>query len=273
MSYSGAGKRERFDSQAESFDARAGLPAGAGEAVASAVLHLCKSNPDHLLIEIGAGTGEIGQYLAHSVEYVAIDKSAKMLAVFRRKLAATGSFSVKLINADADKPWPVDDGSATAVFASRSAHLLDSAHLLAELLRVCKPGGHFLVGRVVRDKDGLKSRMRRERSRMLAGQGTQAVGGDELVARVLDGLVALGAVRVEPRAVTGWTASGSGKEILEGWRDVEVSGGANRGGADRSAVLMELEKWAARELGDLERVDTWTERYVLEGVKLSTSTG
>src|SRR5947209_5451722 len=73
----GAGsKPERFDAQARSFDARAGLPADAARAVARAVLDLAALGPDDLLVELGAGTGQIGRELAESVRYVGVDRSS-----------------------------------------------------------------------------------------------------------------------------------------------------------------------------------------------------
>ena len=57
----------------------------------------------------------------------------------------------RLVRADANRGWPVEDGSVKAVFASRVVHLLDCDHVRSELERVCVPGGYFLVGHVSRD--------------------------------------------------------------------------------------------------------------------------
>ncbi|HEX5499752.1 MAG TPA: hypothetical protein VFX03_11010, partial [Thermomicrobiales bacterium] len=53
-----------FDEQALLYDARAGLPPAAGAAVARAVLAAADAGPADLVVEIGAGTGEIGADLA-----------------------------------------------------------------------------------------------------------------------------------------------------------------------------------------------------------------
>src|SRR5437763_14663503 len=84
---SAAGEPERFDAQAPGFDRRAGLPADAARAVARAVLEIAAPGPDDLLVELGAGTGEIGQHLIESVRYLGIERSRAMLELLRGKLA------------------------------------------------------------------------------------------------------------------------------------------------------------------------------------------
>ena len=265
----GAGEPERFDAQARGFDMRAGLPAGAARAVARAVLEIAAVGPDDLLVELGAGTGEIGQHLIESVSYVGVDRSGAMLELFREKLVSVDDTRVRLFCMDANRPWPVGDASAAVVFASRVTHLLDAEHLIAELQRVCRSGGHFLVGRVIRDPDGVKSRLRRQRRLMLRQQGVASRDAKEATERAFCELAACGAVRVEPRVVATWTASASVGEILDEWRVVGAMGGKQLTAATRDTVLSEVESWAARELGDLGEVAAWDERYVLEGVRIA----
>lgn len=265
---SAAGEPERFDAQAHGFDMRAGLPAGAARAVAGAVLEIAAVGPDDLLVELGAGTGEIGQHLIGSICYVGIDRSRAMLKRFREKLASADDARVRLARTDANRPWPVGDASAAVVFASRVTHLLDTEHLLAELQRVCRSGGHFLVGRVIRDPDGVKSRLRRQRRLLLRQQGVAPRDAEEATERAFRELVGCGAVRVEPRSVATWTARASVGEILDAWRVVGAMGGKQLSAATRARVLTEVESWAACELGDLGKVAAWDERYVLEGVRM-----
>jgi ubiquinone/menaquinone biosynthesis C-methylase UbiE len=263
-----AGEPERFDAQARAFDTRAGLPDSAARAVARAVLEITAAGPHDLLVELGAGTGEIGQHLIGSIRYVGIDRSGAMLEVFRERLAGVEDPGVRLLRADANLPWPVTDRSAAVVFASRVAHLLDAEHALAELQRVCRPGGHFLLGRVIRDPDGVKSRLRRQRRQLLRRHGVAPRDAAEAAERALRELVERGCAPLEARSVATWTASASVEEILEGWRRVGAMGGRQLSDATRTAVLAEVESWAARELGDPGEVAAWDERYVLEGVRL-----
>ncbi len=81
----------RFDDQAVDFDRRAGLPADACRAVAEAVAETAENLAIDLpgpLLDLGAGTGEIGVQLAHGKRpYLGLDLSVPMLASFRLKLA------------------------------------------------------------------------------------------------------------------------------------------------------------------------------------------
>jgi len=260
---------ERFDAQAAAFDGRAGLPADAGRAVARAVLEISAPGPDGLLVELGAGTGEVGQGLVESIRYVGVDRSGAMLELFRAKLVSADDARVRLSCTDANGQWPVSDGSVDVVFASRVAHLLDAEHLVAELQRVCRPGAYFLTGRVIRDPQGVRSRLRRQRGLLLRQRGVASRDAEEATERAFGELVARGAVRVQARSVIRWTASASPREILDEWGMMGAMGGKQLSAATRAGILTEVQSWAARELGDLGEVATWEERYVLRGVRMA----
>jgi ubiquinone/menaquinone biosynthesis C-methylase UbiE len=232
------------------------------------VLEIAAAGPDDLLVELGAGTGEIGRHLIDSVRYVGIDRSGAMLELFGEKLAGAGDARVRLSRADANRPWPVGEHSAAVVLASRVGHLLDAEQLVAELQRVCRPGGYFLVGRVIRDPRSLKSRLRRQRRLLLRQQGVVPRDAEEATERAFGALVGRGAVRVEARSVTRWTTSASLREILDAWGVVGAMGGKQLGASTRARVSAEVESWAARELGDPGEVAAWEEWYVLEGVRM-----
>jgi SAM-dependent methyltransferase len=260
---------ERFDGQAADFDGRAGLPADAAPAVARAVLEIAAPGPDGLLLELGAGTGQVGQRFVESIRYVGVDRSGAMLELFSAKLVRDEGARVRLLCTDANGRWPVSDGSVDVVFASRVAHLLDAEHLVAELQRVCRPGGYFLTGRVIRDPQGVRSRLRRQRGQLLRQLGIAPRDAEETTEREFGELVARGAVRVQARSVIRWTASASPREILDEWGMMGAMGGKQLSAATRAGVLTDVESWAAHELGDLGEVATWEERYVLEGVRMA----
>jgi SAM-dependent methyltransferase len=260
---------ERFDGQAAGFDGRAGLPADAAPAVARAVLEIAAPGPDGLLLELGAGTGEVGQRFVESIRYVGVDRSGAMLELFSAKLVRADGARVRLLCTDANGRWPVSDGSVDVVFASRAAHLLDAEHLVAELQRVCRPGGYFLTGRVIRDPQGVRSRLRRQRGLLLRQLGIAPRDAEETTEREFGELVARGAVRVQARSVIRWTASASPREILDEWGMMGAMGGKQLSAATRAGVLTDVESWAAHELGDLGEIATWEERYVLEGVRMA----
>jgi ubiquinone/menaquinone biosynthesis C-methylase UbiE len=262
---------ERFDAQARGFDDRAGIPEDAACAVAQAVLDVIDPGRGDVLVELGAGTGEIGRYLAGSVNYLGLDRSGGMLDAFRAKIAApTGG--ARLAWADANRGWPVRDGSVKAVFASRVVHLLDSDHVRSELERVCVSGGYFLVGHVSRDEVSVKHLLREKRESLLRERGLIPRSRRAGTRRLLDRLVALGASSVESRSVVTWPAQASARQVVDAWGDLQSMGGTELEPPARAAILAELMEWAGRELGDPDTVKVWQERYILGGVRLREGT-
>jgi len=263
---------DRFDAQARTFDERAGIPPDAARAVARAVLDLLAPGPDDLLLELGAGTGEIGRHLAGSMNYVGLDRSSAMLDRFLAKLGARQRARASLVKADADRSWPVDDGTVRAVFASRVAHLLEPDHLIAELRRVSEPGGYLLIGHVARDRSSVHRILRDKRELLLRARGFSPRQGRQMGRRVLDGLVASGATHIETRPVATWWAQASVGQVIDGWARLETMGGCQLNADVRSAILAQLTDWATGELGDLTTISISEERYMLGGVRLKEGT-
>jgi SAM-dependent methyltransferase len=264
---------ESFDGQADAYDERAGFDSEVGGAIADAILHIVSAGPRDVVFELGAGTGEIGRHLAASpVRYVGVDLSGPMLRVFRRKLpTAARSSRALLVRADCYRPWPVGDGTLSAVFASRVVHLLDRAHLAAEIARVCRPGGYLLIGQVADDPDGLKSRLRRQR-RTLLGERRDAVvhrpRARQAARWLLDQLLARGATPLAPRTVAQWARTGTAEEFIAGWEALAAIDGGEVPAERRAAIFRELRDWARREFGDLQRAETFTAWYTIAGVRL-----
>jgi SAM-dependent methyltransferase len=266
---------QHFDVQARTFDQRARLGQGVGRVVAAAVIEHGRVGPHDLLLELGAGTGAVGGQLAARHErYLGLDVSRPMLATFAQRLARpiaaerrARSLRPLLVQADCDQHWPVLDGAATVVFASRVVHLLEPRHVAHEAARVCRPGGHLLVGRVVRDPSSPRERLRREKQRRLAERGLEPRRGDAGIRRLLEACMARGAEALAPRVVATWTSRIAAERILLGWAALPGMGGIPIAPAVQTAILDELWAWARRELGDLRRPAPCDERYVLEGVR------
>lgn len=258
-----------FDHQATSFDRRAGLPPAACNAVALELLRIASLSPTDLLLEIGAGTGQIGGVLcATAVRYVGIDLSPNMLSEFAQRCRRDGRVAPIAI-ADANRPWPLRDGSATAIFGSRSLHLIPLQHLFEEASRVAAPGRSYVIqGWIERNPDGLRTRLRREMHACLVRRGyvpNDAVAhGRELV----DAFVRRGARALQPRVAASWTVRRIAREMVEGWREVDGLAGTEVPPAEKEIVLTELAAWAQRMFGSLDAVETNEERYMLAGVQL-----
>ena len=98
------------------------------------------------VLELGCGTGSLQRALARelgSEPVVGLDASPQMLALTRRKLAASGQ-SYRLVRAVAQAlPFPgTSFDSIVATFPSE--YIIDPA-TLAELRRVLRPGGRVVV--------------------------------------------------------------------------------------------------------------------------------
>lgn len=242
----------RFDAQAARFDERVGVGPEAARDVVAALAAIASLSSSDVVLEIGPGTGEIGQYLAARHPYVGLDVSRPMLEVFAARLAGPAL----LVQADAASGWPVRSGGVHLVFASRAAHLIDADHLVRELERVCRPGAYVLVGRVERQPDGLRNRLR-DRRRELLG-----VGGRGRSRALLEGLVGQGATPVERRPVAHWTVETSAADLIAGWRARGTVGGSSIPADVHAAVLDAL---ASEAGGESEQE---IETYTLEGVRL-----
>jgi ubiquinone/menaquinone biosynthesis C-methylase UbiE len=255
----------RFDDQVDIYDDRAGLDPSVGLTVAAAVVEAAGLRPGERVVEIGAGTGAIGLHLSElAAGYTGLDLSRPMLARFRRKSARPPA----LVEADCDQTWPLATAATAAVFASRVVHLLDAAAVVHEVLRVCRPGGRFVVGRVNRDEDGIKEQLRRQRQILLRRAGVAPRDGVEGTRRFVEHCVAAGGISLGRRAVAAWQGTVSPAEVLVGWAPLSRMGSVTVDPHRRAAILDALRGWAQQEYGDLDRPQPFSERYTIEVVRL-----
>jgi SAM-dependent methyltransferase len=221
---------------------------------------------DDLVLELGVGTGEIGTYLARfPVRYVGIDTSAAMLQLFREKL---GEWPALLLLADASQAWPLDEGVASVVFASRVIHLLDAEHVTKETFRVCLPGGWLMLGRVLRDEDGVKERLRRRRLELLKRAGVGSLGGREGAGRVVERCLSAGSQSMGRRVVAEWSGAISPAEVIADWTSLSRMGSVAVDPVTRADILDELRHWGQAEFGELDRPEAFRERYAIDVVRL-----
>jgi ubiquinone/menaquinone biosynthesis C-methylase UbiE len=261
-----AKRASTFDQQAPRYDARVGLPESVGVAVAAEIMACAGLQRNDLVLELGAGTGVIGAHLARlPAHYVGIDYSAPMLQAFREKL---GAWPVTLLMADASQVWPLDDDAASVVFASRVIHLLDAEHVVSETFRVCRPGGWLMLGRVQRDHDGVKERLRRRRLDLLQQAGVGPLRGREGGRRVVEHCLLAGAQSMGRRVVAEWSGVTTPAEIIADWTSLSRMGSVAVDPIRRQEILVELQDWARAELGDLDQPETYRERYVIDCVRL-----
>jgi SAM-dependent methyltransferase len=242
---------------ASAFDVRAGLPRAAVEQVAESVAALCQGR----LLEVGAGTGEIGVYLARTMgaDYVALDRSAAMLALFRARAGAAPA----LLVADASASWPFRTASFDGVWMARVAHLFERARLARELVRVVKPGGLALIGRRQRERDSVRALLRRALHRLLEERGyTPRKGGRE--AHALCELTP--ELRfAERRRIASWQVDECAQDALSAWRDKPGISGIDVSDSAKRELLEALHGFAVAQLGaDLSIRRSAREHFVID---------
>lgn len=101
---------------------------------------------DEHVLEAGAGTGRDAELVLERISrghYTAIDGSADMLGILRRRLAPYGD-RITVIEADLNEPLPVTR-PADAIFSIATFHwLLDHDRLFANLATALRPGGQLV---------------------------------------------------------------------------------------------------------------------------------
>lgn len=258
-----------FSTDAADFDRRAGLGDPVASKVADAVVQWAQPKPADVILEIGAGTGEIGTHLVRPpARYVALDASEAMLRRFppRRETQA----SAVRIAADCNRAWPIADHTVCCVFASRVLHLLDDETVIANLKRVLTDRGCLLIGRTRRDPGGHKELLRERMHQALVHCGRQPRPGRERGVRLLDRLIEVGATPSQPVDVATWPTRGTAAEVLRAWSNKRDLGGLTVDGPTRDAVLAEVTKWAHQRFGDLDGMHESTETYTLTSVRWTT---
>jgi ubiquinone/menaquinone biosynthesis C-methylase UbiE len=264
------GSRTRsFDEQAGSFDQRAGLPPSVCDSIAKELVRLAQLRPGDVLLEVGAGTGQIGLALCRlPLRYLGFDASAAMLDVFERRRRESGR-PASLIYADGNNRWPADDGDVKAVFSSRAIHLLPIEHVVEEVFRVASPSGATLVlGRVRREKESLRARLRQEMHERLRQLRYAAHDAQQEEREILDACARRGGELLEPRVVATWPVQHSAAQVLASWREKSGLAGIDVPGEVKENVLARLAAWAKDAFGSLDAIYPAEEKYVLEGAML-----
>jgi ubiquinone/menaquinone biosynthesis C-methylase UbiE len=258
-----------FDEQARSFDQRTGLPASVCDSIAREIVLLAQLGPGDALLEVGAGTGQIGLALCQlPLRYAGFDASAAMLEVFERRCFERGR-PASLIHADGNNRWPADDGSMNAVFSSRAIHLLAVEHVVEEVFRVAaRNPATLLLGRVQRDKQSLRARLRQEMRALLWQIGYASPEGQQKEREILDACVRRGAAPLQQRFVATWPVQHSAAQVLASWGEKSRFAGLDVPGDVKENVLSQLTVWANDAFGSLDAVHSAEERYVLQGVRL-----
>jgi ubiquinone/menaquinone biosynthesis C-methylase UbiE len=256
-----------YDSGADRFDERAGLSPEVCAEIAREVLTVSNLQSGELLLEIGAGTGQIGLELsARHAPYVALDRSDAMLEKFRRRLSQSAGAS--LLVADANRPWPVADGTVGAIFGSRVLHLLDSEHVVREIERVRRQGPTvILAGRVEREPSSVRQRLRRRMRELAAELGPLPREAGRRIEALFEACQRAGGHVLPEREVAIFTVSIAPARVLEAWQNKPDLAKAGLPPSEQREILAEVERWARDVFGDIAAPQPSLERYVLLGAQ------
>ncbi|HST61794.1 MAG TPA: class I SAM-dependent methyltransferase [Longimicrobium sp.] len=258
-----------YDDQATQFDDRAGIPADAAEAVARELAALVGLSDGQTVLDVGCGTGSLSLPLLRlPIRYVGFDQSAAMLEVFRQRAAEAG-LAAELHAADGNGRWPAEDARVDVVFSARALHHLDPAHVVAEVRRVTRGAGGWLVtGRVRRPPDSPKSVLRRQMRRMLEAEGFAGRSHDAGAQAVFAALEAEGGRRADPRVVARWTVPHRPADSIASWEGKSGLAGLEVPPEVKSRVLNGLRGWASSSFGDLQREMEQPEQFELAAICL-----
>lgn len=266
--------RSRFDCQAANFDERAGVPEEAARSVAHELRRLASFTFGGLVVDIGAGTGTVGRYVAGpAVRYLGLDLSLPMLHVFAAKMqqAKQSQLSTLLVRADANRTWPLAPGSAAVVFFSRSLHLLVPEHVTSESVRVVSSKKAFIAaGRVRRSPGGARALLRENLLSRLADRAIIGNRGEEALRRVMVELQGRGRriVEVDRLVVARWTRQETWHQSLDAWRRQPGLAGVPVEAAVKETILGELAGWAKERFGPLDAVTVSDEQYELDLIEI-----
>ncbi|MEM7535975.1 MAG: class I SAM-dependent methyltransferase [Chloroflexota bacterium] len=261
--------KTRFDDEADVFDKRTGLSDTVAQNIAQIIAETIQPTEHHQILEIGAGTGEIGIHLSQlGAAYVGMDLSRPMLDVFEGRVSSLGE-RVRLVQADANEQWPAPDQSVNIIFSSRALHLFGVEHIIGEFMRV--GAGDYavlLIGRVLRDKQSVKQKLRRKMLALVESHGIQGNLGRGHSKQLINTCVKRGMSRFDPHVAASWAVSSAPIDSINSWETKPGLAGREMDRTVKQDILSQLRVWAEGEYGQLDQPIQSEEQYIVEGVWL-----
>jgi len=209
---------------------------------------------DARILEIGCGTGRVGKGLCRAgAHYLGLDHSKAMLAEFCRELAGA--------------PVVCAEG-AQLPFASRGFDLTlliqvigpraDWPQVLAEAIRVLRPGGVLAMGRRERAADSLEARLNRKLNELIPAAREDAQRNRGQARQWLEAC----SLRHREILAASWSENHSVSQFIE--RKRSAARFRRLPQATQDGALLALECWARETIGELDRLWPQEQGLVLE---------
>lgn len=259
----------QFDDQADIYDKRTGLGEKTAQNIAASLSQMIKRYQAGLFLEIGAGTGEIGYFLQDlSIPYVGIDLSGGMLDVYRKRFEQQGNIP-HLIQTDGNEPWPFENESVSVFFSSRAMHQLDQVNVHKQLARLSSPSGAILIlGNVKRNKNSVKTIMRKEMHQVLNEFGLKEKSGQSNRNQLFKMLEEQGGRKLQPITASHWQVRHAPIDSINSWQSVDGIAGQPVDEALKIQILETLISRVKDKFTDLNQALEAEETYELNAIKL-----
>jgi ubiquinone/menaquinone biosynthesis C-methylase UbiE len=262
----------QFDEQANSYDKRTGLGNQTAQKIATSVNHLIQPYPNGMLLEIGAGTGEIGFFLQNlSLPYAGMDLSKSMLDIYRQRFQKPEK-APELIQTDGNSPWPFPKNSVSVFFSSRAMHQLDHQHVLNQLKYLSSTNASLLIlGNVKRKTNASKDIMRKEMHKILNDAGLKEKSGQSNRRILFEAIEQQGGERLPTIIASRWKVSHAPIESIRSWNKVDGIAGQEINTRLKSEILESLTDKANTLFTDINTPLETEETYELNAIKLPYS--
>ncbi len=114
--------------------------------------------PDLIVLEVACGAAHLAEVTAPSVrQVVAIDLTPELLVLAADRVRQAGIRNVLLQRGDAEDLPFVDDSFDLAYCRASLHHMMDPALAVAEMVRVCRPGGRVVISDLIAPSAGRRA--------------------------------------------------------------------------------------------------------------------
>ena len=146
-----------------------------GNAMREIIFNHAKIEPNDVVADIGAGTGDLALELAKRAKHVtAVDNSPQMLSVAKEQAAKEGLTNIEFLEGEA-AALPLTAKSVDKVFANMLLHHVDDPlQVLQEMYRILKPGGQVVITDV---EEHQHTWLRQEKSDLWLGFNREELAG------------------------------------------------------------------------------------------------